>query len=100
MNSDSPHDTLTALIKTSVDNRIDSKLVLKDKQDADTGDVPEDFSDALNNVTERLAAIESRLDEQELSHDPEDSDDALKEHELRPVPCVTGLTRCPRTRSR
>lgn len=83
LNSDSPHGTLTDLIKTSVDNRIDSKWVLKDKQDADAGDVPENLGNALDNVTERLAAIENRLDEQELSHDPEDSDDTLEEHELR-----------------
>uniref|UniRef100_UPI0026215CBE hypothetical protein n=1 Tax=Halorientalis sp. TaxID=1931229 RepID=UPI0026215CBE len=83
LNSDSPHGTLTDLIKTSVDNRIDSKWVLKDKQDVDAGDVPENLGNALDNVTERLAAIENRLDEQELSHDPEDSDDTLEEHELR-----------------
>ena len=83
LDSDSPHGTLTDLIKTSVDNRIDSKWVLKEKQDADTGDVPEDLGDALDNITERLAAIENRLDERELSHDPEDADNTLEEHELR-----------------
>lgn len=83
LNSDSPHGTLTDLIKTSVDNRIDSKWVLKDKQDGDAGDVPENLGNALDNVTERLAAIENRPDERELSHDPEDSDDTLEEHELR-----------------
>lgn len=84
LDSDSPHGTLTDLIKTSVDNRIDSKWLLADKHDdAAGGDVPEGLGDALDTITDRLEAIEGRLDDRELPHDPEDADDALEEHELR-----------------
>jgi len=84
LNSDSPHGTLTDLIKTSVDNRIGSKWILANKhEDSDTADVPEDLDDSLEIITERLTAIEDRLDDQELAGVPDDVDNELEEHEIR-----------------
>ena len=84
LNSDSPHSTLTDLIKTSVDNRVGSKWVLADKlDDSDTADVPEDLDDSLKMITERLTAIEDRLDDQELAGVLDDVDNELEEHEIR-----------------
>ena len=84
LNSDSPHGTLTDLIKTSVDNRIGSKWVLENKHDdSDTTDVPEELTDSLETITGRLTAIEDRLDEQELAGVPDAVDNELEEHEIQ-----------------
>lgn len=84
LESDSPHGTLTDLIKTSVDNRIGSKWVLVDDyEDSETADIPEDLDQSLDSITERLTAIETRLDEQEIAGTSNNVDNDLEDHEVR-----------------
>jgi|APHM01.1.fsa_nt_gi hypothetical protein len=84
LSSDSPHSTLTDLIKTSVDNRIDSKWVLVDEnEDADTSNMPDELDDSLESITQRLTAIETRLDKKEIAGSPDDGKNDLEDHEVQ-----------------
>lgn len=84
LNSDSPHSTLTGLIKTSVDNRIGSKWVLvNDYDDSEAANIPDDLDQSLESITERLTAIETRLDEQEIAGTPDNVNDELEDQEIR-----------------
>lgn len=84
LNSDSPHSTLTGLIKTSVDNRIGSRWVLvNDYDDSEAANIPDDLDQSLESITERLTTIETRLDEQEIAGTPDNVNDELEDQEIR-----------------
>ncbi|EMA16144.1 hypothetical protein [Haloarcula amylolytica] len=88
---ESRHSTMTDLIKTAVDNTIKGKWVLKDHED-DEQPVPDELTESLDTIHERLVAVETQLDDATLGDaEPEEIDEqellriAHRCHDVLPV---------------